>query len=276
MIPDSVLRILKEMEEEKIKGASWLAKRGAEAFIKLAEEVEDSLLEDAVREVRERIVRINPSMAPLYNLVHFIPITNNPEKVKHRAEEFLRRIEESRRELASIGAQLIDSGDVIITHSLSSAVLEIFKVAKMRGKKFRVILTESSPDYEGLKLAEELNKIGIEFEIVTDAQLGLFCKESSLALVGADMITKDGWVVNKAGTYLLALACHDNSVPLYVAAETYKIHPRVTHKEVELFERPLYRGEVRVRNVLFDLTPWKFIRGIITELGVIIPPRDIQ
>ncbi|AMM53420.1 translation initiation factor IF-2B subunit alpha [Pyrococcus kukulkanii] len=276
MLPDSVLSILREMREERIRGASWLAKRGAEAFLVLAREMDESLLEDAIRELKEEIVRVNPSMASLHNLVRFFPVTNDREKIIARAEEFLRRIEEAKRELASIGAQLIDPGDVIITHSLSSAVLEIFKLAKTRGKEFKVILTESAPDYEGLKLAEELESLGIDFEIITDSQMGLFCKKATLALVGADMVTKDGYVVNKVGTYLLALACHENNVPFYVAAETYKFHPTQKAEDVELVERPLKRGKFEVRNVLFDITPWRFIRGIITELGIIVPPRDLQ
>ncbi|BAA29526.1 translation initiation factor IF-2 [Pyrococcus horikoshii] len=276
MLPERVLEILREMKRERIKGASWLAKKGAEAFLTLAEELDESLLEDAIMELREEVVKVNPSMASLYNLARFIPVTNRRDILKSRALEFLRRMEEAKRELASIGAQLIDDGDVIITHSFSSTVLEIIRTAKERKKRFKVILTESSPDYEGLHLARELEFSGIEFEVITDAQMGLFCREASIAIVGADMITKDGYVVNKAGTYLLALACHENAIPFYVAAETYKFHPTLKSGDVMLMERDLIRGNVRIRNVLFDVTPWKYVRGIITELGIVIPPRDIQ
>ncbi|CAB50496.1 translation initiation factor eIF-2B alpha/beta/delta subunit family protein [Pyrococcus abyssi] len=276
MLPDRVLEILNEMKAERIRGATWLARKGAEAFLALAEELDEALLEDAIRELRSRIIEVNPSMASLYNLARFMPITNNRELVKMRALEFLRRMDEAKRELASIGAQLIDDGDVIITHSFSSSVLEIFKVAKDRRKSFKVIITESSPDYEGLHLANELENLGIEFEVITDSQMGLFCRKATISMVGADMVTRDGFVVNKAGTYLLALACHESDVPFYVAAETYKFHPTVKSNEVVLHERDFSRSGFRVRNVLFDLTPWKFIRGIITELGIVIPPRDIQ
>ncbi|AEC51988.1 translation initiation factor IF-2B subunit alpha [Pyrococcus sp. NA2] len=276
MLPERVIEIIHEMKAERIRGASWLAKRGAEAFLALAEELDEALLEDAIRELRREIINVNPSMASLYNLARFIPVTNKRELVRMRALEFLRRIEESKRELANVGAQLIEERDVIITHSFSSAVLEIFRMAKERRKSFKVILTESSPDYEGIHLAKELEELSIDFEIITDAQLGLFCRKATLAIVGADMVTKDGSVVNKAGTYLLALACHENDVPFYVAAETYKFHPTLRANEVTLMERDFERGNFRVRNVLFDVTPWKFIRGIITELGIVIPPRDIQ
>jgi translation initiation factor eIF-2B subunit delta len=82
-------------------------------------------------------------------------------------------------------------------------------------------------------------------------------------------------VVNKAGTYPLALACHDSGVPFYVAAESFKLHPELESKEVEIVERPYTRQGHRVRNFIFDVTPWRYVRGVITELGVLVPPKEI-
>ncbi len=198
-------------------------------------------------------------MASLYNLVRFIPVTDDPYLLKSRAEEFLKLIHEAKKEIGNIGSELIDNGgDVVITHSFSSAVLEVFASAKMKGRSFRVILTESAPpDFEGgLALANELSALGISYEVITDAQVGLFSKEATLALVGADNVTRDGAVINKAGTYPpLALACYDNSVPFYVAAESFKFHPELNSGDVELVERPYARNGHRVRNILFDVTP---------------------
>lgn len=228
--------------------------------------------------MREELPKVNPTMASLYNLVRFIPVTDDPYLLKSRAEEFLKLIHEAKKEIGNIGSELIDNGDVVITHSFSSAVLEVFASAKMKGRSFRVILTESAPpDFEGLALANELSALGISYEVITDAQVGLFSKEATLALVGADNVTRDGAVINKAGTYPpLALACYDNSVPFYVAAESFKFHPELNSGDVELVERPYARNGHRVRNILFDVTPpWKYIRGIITELGILVPPKEI-
>ncbi len=275
MIPSEVLSVLEDMRNERIRGASYLARRGAEAYLLLADSLSGEELEGALAEMRRILPSVNPSMASLYNLSRFIPVTGNPEVVRARAEEFLALLENAVREIGNVGSELVDNGDVVITHSFSSAVLSIFRYAVEKGRRFRVILTESAPDYEGLALARELEELGVSFEMITDAQLGLFAGKASIAIVGADTVTRDGAVVNKAGTYLLALACHEASVPLYVAAESFKFHPKLTSKEVELLERPYTRQGYRVRNVLFDITPWKYIRGIVTELGVMIPPRDL-
>ncbi|ASJ09153.1 translation initiation factor IF-2B subunit alpha [Thermococcus siculi] len=275
MLPPEVRSILEEMRAERIRGASWLAMKGAEAYLVLAETLEGEELESALREMRTEIPAVNRTMASLYNLSRFIPITDKPEIVRAKAEEFIRLAEEAKREIGNIGSELIDENEVIITHSFSSAVLEIFRTARKKGKHFRVILTESAPDYEGIALARELEKLGVPFEVITDAQIGLFAERATLALVGADNVTRDGAVVNKAGTYLLALACHDSGVPFYAAAESFKLHPELTAEEVELVERPYARQGYRVRNLLFDVTPWRYVRGVITEFGILVPPKEI-
>ncbi len=275
MIPPQVREILEEMRTERIRGASWLAKKGTEAYLLLSELLEGEDLKRALTEMQREVPAVNPTMASLYNLSRFIPITSSPELVRARALEFLKLIDEARREIGNIGSELIDDGDTIITHSFSSAVLEVLRSAKKKGKKFRVILTESSPDYEGIALANELDSLGIPHEVITDAQIGLFAKKATLALVGADNVTRDGAVLNKAGTYPLALVCYDSDVPFYVAAESFKFHPKLNAEEVEITERPYYRQGHRVRNYLFDVTPWKYIRGIITELGILVPPKEI-
>lgn len=252
-----------------------MARRGAEAFRILADLLEGEELKKALTELRRELPRVNPTMASLYNLSRFIPVTDDPFLVKSRVEEFLRLVDEAKKTIGNIGSELIDDGDTVITHSFSSAVFEVLRTARARGKTFRVILTESAPDYEGIALANALEREGVPFDVITDAQLGLFAEKATLALVGADNVTRDGAVINKAGTYLLALACHEKGAPFYVAAESFKLHPELNSKDVEILERPYARQGHRVRNFLFDVTPWKYVRGIITELGILVPPRDI-
>ncbi|WP_297512539.1 translation initiation factor IF-2B subunit alpha [Thermococcus sp.] len=275
MLPPEVKSVLEELRAERIRGASWMARRGAEAYLILADLLEGDELRKALIELRHELPRINPTMASLYNLSRFIPVTDNSLLVKSRAEEFLRLIDEAKKTIGNIGSELIEDGDTVITHSFSSAVFEILRTAKAKGVNFRVILTESAPDYEGIALASALEREGIRFEVITDSQLGLFARNATIALVGADNVTRDGAVVNKAGTYLLALACHDNGVLFYVATESFKLHPELKSDEVEILERPYARQGYRVRNFLFDVTPWRYVRGIITELGILVPPREI-
>ena len=275
MLPQEVEELIRKMSEERIRGASYLAKMGAKAYARLAETLEGEEFLNGLKELGVEILNVNPTMASLYNLVRFIPIIDNPEFVAAKANEFIRLSEEAKREIGNIGSELIDQNEIIITHSYSSTVLEILKKAKEKGKAFKVIISESGPDYEGLVFAKKLEEFEILFEVITDAQLGLFAKKATLALVGADNITKDGYVFNKAGTYLLALACNDNGIPFYVAAETFKIHPEARAEDIKIIERKFKRDHMIIRNYLFDATHWKYIRGIITELGILVLPKEI-
>ena len=97
-----------------------------------------------------------------------------------------------------------------------------------------------------------------------------------MVLIGADSILADGSVINKAGTYVLALVAHDQGVPVYVCAESCKRRPLQLPEPAleEMDPAELSPGEpslgphVRVRNIYFDRTPARLISGWIDEHGV--------
>jgi translation initiation factor eIF-2B subunit delta len=94
-------------------------------------------------------------------------------------------------------------------------------------------------------------------------------------LIGADSVSASAGVVNKVGTFPLALAAREAHVPLYVLSETLKIAasewmPSFEEMEArELLPRPV--PGVTVRNTYFDLTPHTLITNIITEQGILTP-----
>jgi len=166
---------------------------------------------------------------------------------------------------------LIEDNRVILTHSISSTISACF--TELAKKKINAIITESRPGNEGLVVADKLSKLGIETQYITDAQLGLFMSKADVVLVGVDSILADGSVVNKAGTYLAALAAYDAGVPFYVCAESFKqsskscatIHlEEMDSGELNLPELP----HIVARNIYFDVTPARLVSGWINEHGV--------
>jgi ribose 1,5-bisphosphate isomerase len=138
----------------------------------------------------------------------------------------------------------------------------------------RVYVTESRPRNEGRTTAQTLAAAGLAVTLLTDAEAGLFIPECAAVVVGADSILADGAVVNKSGTYLLALAAHANRprrVPFLALAETLKFAPfKQPHlEEMDLAEvvSPSELPGVSVRNIYFDRTPASLVSAIITELG---------
>jgi translation initiation factor eIF-2B subunit delta len=167
-------------------------------------------------------------------------------------------------------AALVPPGATIITLSRSSTVVAAFR--RLVQKDVKVIASESRPLMEGHALAAELDSLGIPVQLITEAQLGHFIVEAELALVGADAVLADGSLVNKAGTYLLALAAKEADVPFWVCCEGYKRSP-LRSEEFRLEE--MDGGElgapelehVSARNVAFDITPGRLVTRWIDEHG---------
>ncbi|MEJ2307300.1 MAG: S-methyl-5-thioribose-1-phosphate isomerase, partial [candidate division WOR-3 bacterium] len=103
---------------------------------------------------------------------------------------------------------------------------------------------------------------------------------------GADRIARNGDTANKIGTYSLALSAKENKIPFYIVAPgttfdlTLKNGREIPIEERTADEVTEFMGErtapdnIKVKNPAFDVTPQKFISGIITEKGIIYPPFE--
>ncbi|MGB3966161.1 MAG: S-methyl-5-thioribose-1-phosphate isomerase, partial [Planctomycetota bacterium] len=157
------------------------------------------------------------------------------------------------------------------------------------GKRFSVLACETRPLLQGARLtALELAAAGIPVELIADgAAAGLIARGAvQLVIVGADRITATGDVANKVGTYAHALACAAHRVPFWVAAprSTFDLALRdgtaipieerdgteLTHLAGHLVAPP----GVRARNPAFDLTPARYLAGIVTDGGLLRPPFE--
>jgi len=235
-------------------------------------------------EQAEQLAASRPSMTPIQTLLlrwqerlAGLPATTLVEARRQAAEAARGLAEESRAALGKVAAQarsLIGAGQTLFTHSLSSTVLAVFR--SLPAGHVRAIVTESRPLYEGRRLAARLSGWGIPTTLITDAQLGLFVPQADMVLIGADSILADGSVINKAGTYVLALVAHDQRVPVYVCAESCKRRPpRLPEPALEEMDpaelspgQPPLGPHVRVRNIYFDRTPARLISGWIDEHGI--------
>ncbi len=240
-------------------------------------------------EQARQLAASRPSMTPIQTLLlrwqnrlSSLPATTLAEARRQSAEAARVLVEESRDALVKVAAQartLIVAGQTIITHSLSSTVLEVFR--SLPTGHIRAIVTESRPLYEGRRVAARLSDRRIFTTLITDAQLGLFVPQADIALVGADSILADGSVINKAGTYVLALVAQDHGVPVYVCAESCKRHPsHLPEPELEETDPAELSLEdtppgpyLQVRNIYFDRTPARLISGWVDEYGIRLNDR---
>ncbi|GBE05641.1 methylthioribose-1-phosphate isomerase [bacterium BMS3Abin10] len=201
---------------------------------------------------------------------------------------------EVNREIGRLGVRFIRDGDTVITHCNAGSLATggygtataPIRAAIERGRKVHVIADETRPVFQGCRLtAWELMQDGIPVTLITDSAAGALMRkgEISLAIVGTDRTAANGDVVNKIGTYTLAVLCKEHGVPFYVAAPTSSIDLSIaTGDLVPIEERDpeevtvvsgcrIAPEGVNVRNPAFDVTPAKYVTAIITEKGVFKP-----
>lgn len=190
------------------------------------------------------------------------------------------------------GAPLIKEGATVLTHcnagGLATAgygtALGVIRAAHEAGKKIQVFADETRPWLQGARLtAWELMKDGIPVTLISDNMAGYFMKKGciSACVVGADRIAANGDTANKIGTYSVAVLAKENKIPFYVAApvstldlsiksgDDIPIEERHACEVTHLQGLPVAPEGVKVRNPAFDVTPAKYIAGIITEKGVV-------
>jgi len=137
------------------------------------------------------------------------------------------------------------------------------------------VCTESRPSYEGRTVAATLAQEGIRTTLITDSAAAHFMGRVNLVMVGADSVSRDG-LVNKMGTYAIALAARDQGVPLYALCGTEKLLPidypyfRIAPQDPQEVW-PEHPQGVEVLNLYFDVTPLRYVSGVVTEQGVLTP-----
>lgn len=199
--------------------------------------------------------------------------------------------------LGEVGSELINDGDTVLTHCNAGALatagygtaLGVIRHAWYSGKKIKVIATETRPMLQGARLTVwELKKEGIPVTLISDNMVGYVMSKGlvSKVFVGADRILRTGHVINKIGTYTLAVLAHYHKIPFYAVAPTSTIDPVSRLEDVVIEERNpdevrkilgkllITIPDVDVINPAFDITPPHLVSGIVTEKGLITQPYE--
>jgi methylthioribose-1-phosphate isomerase len=223
----------------------------------------------------------------------------SPDELAKRLEREARAIHDedvaSCRAMGSHGAAVVPDGARVLTHCNAGALatagygsaLGVVRAAVEQGKQIAVIADETRPFLQGARLtAWELVRDGINTTVITESMAGPLMRsgEIDLVVVGADRIAANGDTANKIGTYTVAVLAHEHKVPFYVAAplstidlstpdgDQIPIEERDQREITHLGSARLTPEGVKIRNPAFDVTPHRYIAGIITEKGIIKPP----
>src|SRR3954452_19151282 len=199
------------------------------------------------------------------------------------------------RAMGGHGAAMVPDGARVLTHCNAGALatagygsaLGVIRAAVEQGKKIAVFADETRPFLQGARLtAWDLLRDGIETTVITDNMSGALMRQGKvdLVVVGADRIAANGDTANKIGTYTVAVLAREHQIPFYVAAPLstidltmpdgagIPIEERSSREVTHVGSSRLTPVGAHIRNPAFDVTPHRYIAGIVTERGILLPP----
>lgn len=251
-----------------------------------------------VRSARPTGNNLSWAVERVYSVVVENPTADVPslqKLIRTAADQILREDVETNLAMGSWGKQVIPKGATVLTYCNAGALatadygtaIGVIRAAHASDPSIQVISCETRPFLQGSRLTVyELMRAGIQVTLITDNAVGSMMQQKKIdvVVVGADRIAGNGDTANKIGTYMVAVLASTHSIPFYVAAPRSTIDPTIADgslipieqrdpREVtQLFGRPVAPKGARALNPAFDVTPSKFITGIITEVGILGKP----
>jgi methylthioribose-1-phosphate isomerase len=276
-------------------GGPWLAAQ--QAMVMTAYQVQGQPLEQAkatLREAATSVSRARPTtserMAAVVRkiLEHAEAALERGKAVGPSTEQFvLERVEATYNRARTIGenvAGLLPEKVTILTQCFAEWLIGFtLLVCQERGKDVALVCPETRPYLQGARLtASVAHDMGVPVTVVTDNMPGyLLARRIPDAFIcAADVITLDGHVVNKIGTYQIALAAHENEIPFYVLGTPSAENPTIASVKIEERDPEEVLHAMGVRTAMdgvkgyypaFDITPPNLVSAVVTEMGIFSP-----
>jgi len=274
-------KLLEEFEQDLQSGSCDITLKAEQVLSSFIEESQGLRISDFQRELLEvcrKILAIQPQMALVRHLVSgAIKLAKHDnvkslEAFKSYFTNFREFLKNSVETIANSAQRKIEHSTTIGTLSYSKAVRSAILQANKSKKKINLIISESVPGSEGITLANELHNEHIETLLIPDMAWGKYAKSCDLFLLGCDCIT-EGFIINKTGSYILAVLAKNFSIPFVVLGSRLKIMPARFISSSEMKESTLenwgtrVKPESRTSAPLFEAVPLELVSEIICEDG---------
>jgi len=275
-VNSKIIEKLNKLKNDRVHGAGWLSQQAISTLNLAISESQARTVADFVEEIKTvaaELIKARPSITSIANYINQflqqVVLMSQSEQnlaslksfAKAKRNELIKSSVRAVSKAVEYGCGIITDLDTVITCSYSSTVCKVIELSRERGTKFRVIIAESrfKDKAYGEITAEQLMKHQIPAEIIRDENIQLRMSKADKALIGADSITADGYLINGTPTLTLAQTAKKKRIPFYTICETAKFDIQgCTSKGAELEPG-------------FDKTPLDLITGIITEKGTMQP-----
>ncbi len=251
---------------------------------------------------RPTAVNLSWATTRILDLAHHL-VLPNPDDLRSSIVVEAQRIADEdvaiNRRMGAFGAAIVPPTANILTHCNAGSLatvdygttLGVVRAAIEAGKQVHVWVDETRPRLQGARLtAWELMRDSIPMTLIADNAAGMLMRlgKVDLVLFGADRVAANGDVANKIGSYKLAVIARENGIPCYSVVPTPTIDLSLAHGDlIPIEERSArevtYVGAeqiapdgVPVYNPAFDVTPHRYLTGIITEEGICYPPFEMS
>ncbi len=269
-------------------------------FLKSCRPISESM-GNAIRWLKKLIVEIDPST----------PEQEAKDELCERIETFIHeRITVTDQAIAASASQQIKNGSVVLTYAKSAIVEKTILEAQASGKKFRVVVVDSRPLFEGKSLATSLMRAGLQVEYLPFSAISHAVKQATLVLLGAHSMLSNGRLQSRIGTASVAMQAAKHDIPVIVCCESVKFSGKVALDSIVLNEvaptdELLPRAQdvanvlpaegdadeevktktkqlsdwkdtpnLQLLNLMYDVTPAQYIRMVICEYGS-LPPSSV-
>ena len=269
--------MVEEIAEDRESGASQLTIKAASLFLRLLEK-KPSMGE--ISRFARLLADARPSMPSIANMAYMVlgdveRLTSAgmtleeavESAVRSAVKDYQRRLRDTIKE----AVKLLSGYRCILTHSYSSTIAAAIELCE----DLKIIVTESRPRFEGVRLAERLASSGFDVTLIVDSAASYILErgEVDAVVVGCDAILDDCSIVNKIGTRMIALAAREVKTPFYVVADLWKaaVHgfSFEEHSSMEVYGKDM--EGINVRNPYFERVPPRLISKFITEEGALTP-----
>ncbi|KAI8823974.1 uncharacterized protein EV422DRAFT_301846 [Fimicolochytrium jonesii] len=197
-------------------------------------------------------------------------------------DQQIARYKTFRERAACYGLPFVKDDAVILLHSFSRTVMVLLQKAKLANRRFKVFVTETRGTTNGSSVVEELSKHNIPVELILDAAVGSIINRVDMVIVGAEGVTQTGGLINRIGTYQIAIVAQAANKPFYVVAEQYKFVKLCPLSQTDLpipsseFYKLTSKDSFTDRtphtgHPAIDYTPPQYIHLFFTNVGVLTP-----
>ncbi len=270
-----------ELAHDSTSGATELIQRMLGIVESLVLAGQPGTIEDGLAYLQNYQLSM-PSLHAVVNTLQrdLLPLARDPKKTTD-ALEFIASLQQilddSEKAIARNFLNVLKEPVKVLTFSRSSTVVGALRNAHEAGKISHLYVLESRPLLEGVKTVRDCALWGIPCTLAVDAAVGELVQQVDCAIIGADGISSDSFLLNKTGTLPLAVCCREFDVPLYVLTDSLKFSPHQRdeipleeHPESEVIEKSR-KDAFKVINVYFDWTPISLVSRFITENGIAAP-----